>query len=653
MVMVIAVLVKHCLEIQDDKALAAGEEPHCDDEEVNLYQQNKQQAGETVETEVTQTSDAEDKKSSSSMELLSTASTFIVDSTVSTLMYMSQAYSLEGVLGADSKAHEDPRVRNLKEDGSSVWCWGSHHTERICRFHNLCYFPKEDDFVFFHSPHSVVSGVPADRFSPTLLDMSSVHDHNMQYFNYVDLPASQAGGLQIDFVDNLSLIYRRFNPDNLMHVIHDDLLPMYNTLQMILGNATGGRSEPFDIQLVFMEGWSPGDYINLYEIFSTQKPVFKSDLQSQSHITCFRDAYVGITKATTWYQYGFRIPQGPIPNHAVSAHEVRQFTNYMRHRLHIADQQIPHGEGYVVLLSRKHNRLILNEVELTMSLARELKTKIVSVGVETHSAAEMIGILSRAVVLVGMHGSLLTLAMFLPPGGILVELFPYAVNPNNYTPYRTMTELPGMGLLYRPWRNMHAANTITHPDRPWETGGITHLSQAEQDRITTSIEVPRHLCCRDPEWLFRIYQDTLVDIPSLLTLIHQSLEQRTQLLNSNAFQVEDFLAQRIYPSQVENLRCEPGKGSNNLNLNSLTPPSLFVAWDPPWNVKYLAVNNVKYEVWIQESGLEHYTAWILSRTSYQFTAGLKPHVSYNIWVRCIINDTVNGPFNIEHCTCST
>ena len=553
-------------------------------------------------------------------------------------------------------------ITDLVHEGSSVWCWGDRHTERLCRFTNLCYFPSSDAFVFFHSAGSIMAGLPADRFQPTLLDMSSVRDHNMQYFNFVDLPAAKAEGLQVDFIDTTTLIFRRFNPDNLMHVIHDDLLPMFYTLHMITGVHTS-RGSAFDVQLVFMEGWSPGDYIQLYEAFSLHRPLFRDLLREKSSVTCFKDAYVGVSKATTWYQYGFREPQGPIPGSTVTAREVRQFASFLKFHLGTDNMQVTNGDRYLVLFSRKHNRLILNEVDLTISLVRELKMKVISIGIETHSVAEMIAILSKAAILIGMHGSLLSLSMFLPPSAILVELFPFAVNSNNYTPYKTLANLQGMGILYRAWRNMDEKHTVTHPGRPWDTGGIEHLPKEEQIRIMASTEVPKHLCCRDPEWFFRIYQDTVIDVPSLLNLIQAALQQRDKQFNmsgslpQSSLQVDPadlLLDKRIFPSPVQNLRCDGSEDQSALHSeDAFSPPSLWLSWQSPWNLKFLQVRNVHYEVWIQESGQENYTAWLLSKTSHQFSMGLKPETKYNIWVRCIINDNIQGPFNQDHISCST
>lgn len=56
---------------------------------------------------------------------------------------------------------------------------------------------------------------------------------------------------------------------------------------------------------------------------------------------------------------------------------------------------------------------------------------------------------------IGLHGSILAMAMFLPMGALLVELYPYAVPADNYTPYKTMANLDGMFCALK-YEHMHA-----------------------------------------------------------------------------------------------------------------------------------------------------------------------------------------------------
>jgi protein O-mannose beta-1,4-N-acetylglucosaminyltransferase len=66
-----------------------------------------------------------------------------------------------------------------------------------------------------------------------------------------------------------------------------------------------------------------------------------------------------------------------------------------------------------------------------------MKVKVMTVSLETHSLSDIIPIIHSSRGVIGMHGSLLSLAGFLKQGSFLVELFPYAVNPEKYTPYRS------------------------------------------------------------------------------------------------------------------------------------------------------------------------------------------------------------------------
>ena len=65
--------------------------------------------------------------------------------------------------------------------------------------------------------------------------------------------------------------------------------------------------------------------------------------------------------------------------------------------------------------------------------------------IETHSMTELIAAVSRAKVLIGMHGSLLSLAMFLRPGSLLVELFPFARQPRALHPIQDPRGCPRNG----------------------------------------------------------------------------------------------------------------------------------------------------------------------------------------------------------------
>ncbi|PFX19825.1 Protein O-linked-mannose beta-1,4-N-acetylglucosaminyltransferase 2 [Stylophora pistillata] len=502
-------------------------------------------------------------------------------------------------------------VASLKE-GSSLWCIDDTKSKRICKFRYLCYHPVQDHFLFFHGPETVIDGVPDNRFDPALLDLSSVDDHNTQYFNYVDYPVSALDTFSnITVMDGFSLIFNRFNADNIMHVVHDDLLPLFHTLRQFSWSRS---SIDLEYTLVMMEGWNEGAYFDLYKLFTNKPPLLKRDLQKPKQLICFQHGVVGISKYTTWYQYGFKEPQGALPHTSVTGHYVRQFVMFIKRRLGLDSGLInAYDSSYVILCSREHNRLITNEPDLSMAIARHLNKQVIHISMTIHAFKEQVQLVSKASALIGMHGSILIMAMFLPP------------------------DLPWMDIVYGAWRNEIEENTITYPHEAPEVGGIVHLSDEEQKQIMGTKEVPRHLCCSNPYWLYRIYQDTTVDIKSLL-LVTETAENKQRKMSSRPKPAYDHT---LYPSKVINVTCQ-------LPPEELQP-ALWFSWEPPLNIPFIAGRDVRYEVWIQPSGQENYAAYILDLTEYTFTENLLRNTHYNVWVRCIVNEN-SGPFgDVAHC----
>ncbi|KAI4810757.1 hypothetical protein KUCAC02_013688 [Chaenocephalus aceratus] len=507
-----------------------------------------------------------------------------------------------------SQAHIDYHValQALQDHGTRMVCTGKMHTDRICRFDYLCYCSEAEEFVFFHSNSSVMlPNLGSRRFQPALLDLSSVEDHNTQYFNFLELPAAALKFMPKPvFVPDVTLILNRFNPDNLMHVFHDDLIPAFYTMMQY--------SDLDEARLVFMEGWGEGPHFDLYRLLSSKQPLLKEQLKNFGKLMCFTKSYVGLSKMTTWYQYGFVQPQGPKANMLVSGNEIRQFARVLMDKMNITRVEEKDGgssedekgkrDEYIVLFSRSTTRLILNEAELIMALAQEFQMRVVTVSLEEQSFPSTVQVISGASMLISMHGAQLITSLFLPRGAVVVELFP----------------------------NTKEENTITHPDKPWDQGGIIHLEKEEQERILASKDVPRHLCCRNPEWLFRIYQDTLVDIPSFLEVLKEGMKTKPSVRRSKP-------ASTVHPGRVREPQCQTSVQTTN-------EAKLTVSWQIPWNLKYLKVRELKYEVWIQEQGENTYMPYILPQQNYTFSENIKPFTTYLVWVRCIFNKNLLGPF---------
>ena len=167
-------------------------------------------------------------------------------------------------------------------------------------------------------------------------------------------------------------------------------------------------------------------------------------------MTCFRDAVVGLSRSRTWYQYGFGGPEGPL-NKTISGHDIRQFAHFMQKQLGLKPLEKHSKPHRIVLLTRGSTRHILNQDELIDMLEKKFHTKVDIVSMENNTLASQVEILREAKLAIGMHGALLIMGLYLPPGSILIEMYPYAIPSENYTPYRTMAHFPGMGIAYRAW----------------------------------------------------------------------------------------------------------------------------------------------------------------------------------------------------------
>ena len=530
----------------------------------------------------------------------------------------------------DEDAHYSLVSSNMLS--SSVWCYGNNRSDKICHFHNLCYYSSYKDFVFVHGTDSLVEGLHEGNVN--ILDLSSVDGHNKFSFSFVDVLSEKFQNVTVQWVNETSLIFSRFKPDNLMHVLHDDILPLHHTVRWV-SFMSGQVVSSLDVQLVFMDDWGESEFDSMYEALTDLAPVHKLDLDNSDQLVCFSDSFVGISKATTWYQYGFLEPQGPKPHTEVTSKHIHDAVQHLLAHLP-SEVNTGHSGQYLVLLSRKQNRLILNEADLMAALVLECQMKVVSVSFETHTISDMMHITRASRGVIGVHGSLMSLSLFLKPGSVVIEVFPFAVNPLNYTPYKSLATIKGMHFVYKAWVNVKKENTISHPEYLPEFGGIFHLPDSEQDLIKSQTEVPQHLCCSDPSWLFHIYQDTIVSVPEITALVKTALEEASNINNSTLSVVDKSSPS---PGPVSRVSCERIVSEVGLTLQ--------LKWEQPWNIPYLEFVSLNYEVWLQNvSKDEDIVSFLLSnKTMHILSRSVGPSFKYHVWVRCVIDKHITGQFN--------
>lgn len=534
----------------------------------------------------------------------------------------------------------DSQDEKLRSTYTSVWC--QEGTNQVCQFENLCYNSAVEEFVMFRNELSTIENVNFVDGSITI-DMSTVKDHNALQVTISSLPSEVFSNFKVKWVNDLTLGFSPFLPDNLMHMFHDDLIPMYHTLKLInMGNRPLPRYDRYNVQLfLFMkDNLLDSETEQFYSIFSKFRIKTKIDFEFHDGVICFSHIYLGLLKTTTWYDYGFTKPQGPLTDTRANSWHVRGAANYIRDRIPLAPSDNLNSKEYVVLFSRKENRKILNEMELTLELIKTLGLKVVKLDYDNYSLLDLIHYVSNSRGIIAMHGSLLILSIFLKPGSFVFELFPYAVNPVHYTPYKTLTELSGMQLVYKSWSNQVLANSIGHPDRSADLGGLSHLEEQQREIIKTQTMVPQHLCCNDPSWLYHIYQDTIVDSAQIASLVNLAISE----LPDKGLPMDEAVSFKVPPSKVRNVSCVfmTNFSGNNDNLGGV---SIELHWDIPWTMNYVEVKHILYEILLQPSNGQHDT--ILSYTS-SFNGYIIEDYNFGdcyVWVRAVTEGNMSGPYS--------
>eukprot|EP00917_Polyrhabdina_sp_WS-2016_P014342 GHVP01031417.1.p1 GENE.GHVP01031417.1~~GHVP01031417.1.p1 ORF type:complete len:626 (+),score=89.03 GHVP01031417.1:436-2313(+) len=514
-------------------------------------------------------------------------------------------------------------LKNIHSTSSSV---STTNRDSILSFKNLLFDPEKD--LFF----SIVKyDSPAKRIEK--IDSASLDGHSAFVWGYSQLPQKR---LQDAFKNRKVLVFNtrtylfaRFHGGNIMHILHDDILPHFYARRLFSG--TGKASSNGQEQVFFIDDKKKIRYDDIYRHFIKSKISYKTNYANDKNtLILFKDAIVGQPKATTWYQYGFGCYQGPIKSRddkgkesdkivdgAIIRELIGQLTgaeekteDCIEKIKEIAEKKNNGSdEKVIVIFSRTLNRLILNEEELRSELERRYGTKTIYVRMEDMKIDEMIPIMKNAVMAIGMHGSILIMALFMPRNSILIEMYPYAVPSGNYTPYKHLCGLSGIDIEYRAWENSHEKNNVSHEDWKKQKGGIKHLKKEAQEKILKTKTVPPHFCCTDPYWLFRIYQDTTVEINEVFGLIDDSIDAL----------VKKRAEVKIRPGKITELTVkEEARGNKKV---------LVLSWSPAINTDVSS-----YSVWLHQKRKEYKT----KETTYIYDPSGDPFETYDFWVRGVV-----------------
>ena len=573
---------------------------------------------------------------------------------------------------------------------SHAYCYGSSHVDRRCILDQICFKGDTGQFVFFNDDESTYHGVPGDRSDPGFVSLSSISYHNQYLFDYVDVASSQYESLSskylVEWIHGHTYLYGRFKPDNLMHVLHDDLFPLLYSIQVTKD----------DTRVFFLDQWTQNMnelHSNCPVCFSAYKSLlpWQVDMNHWSDswsnkLLCMDRVHVGVSRDTIWYDYGFYSPQKPVHHESIYLRETidrlmkrinSQFTNDLMCK-----------EKPVLVITRTRIRLILN-LERILSLLTQFGLTYKTIRIENYSNfTQLVDQVKCSRFLLGIHGSGLSLASFLPPGSGVLELFPYAIDPSKYTPYRTLCER--LGLHYEFWVNLKKENTLTHADRPPELGGLKHLPLNVQEQIQSSQSVGEHLCCSDAQWLFRINQDTIVDSDSFSQVLMSMVEKTQKAIRQQQQHKDQEEHQHQHQHQHQQQQQLPKleatiRHSSPGPVESLKCTRKFkngtISWNSPWNLPFLystsspfstcssstcsssflssssrqnsQYSQVIYEVNIQSSVTGEKRVSFTPDT--EMTLSLFSPQSF-IWVRCILTSSTpaasaKGPYNSKMIIC--
>ncbi|KAH3768722.1 protein O-linked-mannose beta-1,4-N-acetylglucosaminyltransferase 2-like [Dreissena polymorpha] len=522
---------------------------------------------------------------------------------------------------------------------SSVMCYEGQN--ELCKFESICYSSRVQQFVIFVDESSIFDNALTKDGSVSV-SLVSVPGHNAKSITIATLPSKVSGNIDIKWVNEMTLLFQRFLPDNFMHMFHDDLLPLHDTLQFVQSHHSWESNQPYNVKLFIFEEEDNqlSEIDKYYSIFSKHEIMFKSDFKDfPTDFTCFKSMFVGLSKTTLWYDYGFTQPQGPLANIKVKGSHIRRTAAFIKQNMPSNSRTVV-ASNYVVLFTRKENRKILNEIDLTLAIMKSTGIQVVSLDGAVHSLAEIISYVKNSMGVIGMHGSLLVLSMFLKPGSLVLELFPYAIKAEHYTPYKTLCEIDGMSLKYKSWTNQKQENSVGHPDWSDEIGGLSHLEEAAREAIQNQKEVPLHLCCSDPSWLYHIYQDTVTDINQVLAVLMEILS------NSKLETEQNFIKPAVYPSKIINVSCvyTCRKGADLCNV-SLT-------WETPWILEYVLYSDLQYDIILQDgqTGTNgNIKMWTVDINNFDVELPARSYLhlpqKFHVWIRGKFNDNINGPYS--------
>lgn len=342
-------------------------------------------------------------------------------------------------------------------------------------------------------------------------------------------------------------------------------------------------------------------------------------------LTAYLIVFQGVSMSTIWYQYGFVKPQSSIYRTRKEQNYIKSIIRLLRSRViglfNLNENCYEHPKA--LLISRNDNRRILNTNQLFDYIQSELaNSENLAFDTELFRHRSQLQSVLQTLIcsssLFSMHGSEQIMAIFLIPNqnNKIIEIFPYGIDSSHYRPYKTLADI--LDYHYESLE-ISKQNSFTGDfDNPPHLGGLSHLPEVERKNIQASIDdpLPPHLCCDNPHWLYRIYQDVIVDIEQFRHIFKLKKHKTTP----------QTIKYRIF--NVDNLSFKHSDSNWN------------ITWTAPWNLQFIDEITFKYQILLNKHNSEN--GFVLE-TAKSFVVIKQDICSLgcNIWVRLQLSSQSN------------
>ena len=270
--------------------------------------------------------------------------------------------------------------------------------------------------------------------------------------------------------------------------------------------------------------------------------------------------------------------------------------------------------------------------------------------------------------LIGPHGPHMSAAaLFLPPGSGVMEIFPYALGPDTQGLTKYLAQLRGGQVAYGSWTNRDKEKSTGFPHRDPDEGGIWHLEKDVQDGILSmeavTVSDGDAFADQDPAYLYRLNQQTRVDLPGMRKDLADLLGRMKQAQEDvdGGSKAEQEFDDWLIPSKVHGIRCRVEAGKEGASAQ------VEVTWKPPANLEFLpgweekkeeGDGHLTYEVLVERvpyqgesAGAEFVTESSTRAPKMELeaeAASLRRSRSLKVWVSAVWRGA-RGPETVKRC----